>query len=114
MNDKLKKILKKSIIPLILTLLYIAAVAVLAYSAEIKFSDAYLEFNFWTNVLIFLILTGPAFLMAASGLFWVVEFVKYKEYRYEKHTFAITSLICGTLFLVGVFTFFFLTLGVFG
>jgi hypothetical protein len=51
--------------------------------------------------------------MAISGLFWVVEFVKYKEYKYENKTFAITSVICGTLFLIGVFTFFFFTLGIF-
>ena len=71
-----------------------------------------LDFDFDTTFVIFLILTGPAFLMAVSGLFWVVEYVKYKEYKYEKETFAITSVICGTLFLIGVFTFFFLTLGI--
>ena len=71
-----------------------------------------MDFDFATTFVIFLILTGPAFLMAVSGLFWVVEYVKYKEYKYEKETFAITSVICGTLFLIGVFTFFFLTLGI--
>ena len=71
-----------------------------------------LDFDFATTFVIFLILTGPTFLMAVSGFFWVVEYVKYKEYKYEKETFAITSVICGTLFLIGVFTFFFLTLGI--
>ena len=71
-----------------------------------------MDFDFATTFVIFLILTGPTFLMAVSGLFWVVEYVKYKEYKYEKETFTITSVICGTLFLIGVFTFFFLTLGI--
>ena len=112
MNDKLKRILKKTILPVILTLLYIATVAVLSYFADKQSNGGLLDFDYATTFVIFLILTGPAFLMATSGLFWVVEYVKYKEYKYEKQTFAITSLICGTLFLVGVFTFFFFTLGI--
>jgi hypothetical protein len=113
MNDKLKRIFKKSITPTFLTLLYITAVAVLAYFADKETNGGLLDFDYATSFVIFLILTGPAFLMAISGLFWVVEFVKYKEYKYENKTFAITSVICGTLFLIGVFTFFFFTLGIF-
>ena len=112
MSDKLKRILKKSIIPAILTILYIAAVAVLAYFADKQGNGGFIDFDYVANFGILLILTGPAFLMAVSGLCWVVEYVKYKEYKYEKENFAITSVICGTLFLVGVFTFFFLTLGI--
>ena len=112
MSDKLKRILKKSIIPAILTILYIAAVAVLAYFADKQGNGGFIDFDYVANFGILLILTGPAFLMAVSGLCWVVEYVKYKEYKYEKETFAITSVICGTLFLIGVFTFFFLTLGI--
>ena len=112
MSDKSKRILKKSILPAILAILYIAAIAVLAYFADKETNGRLLDFDFATTFVIFLILTGPAFLMAVSGLFWVVEYVKYKEYKYEKETFAITSVICGTLFLIGVFTFFFLTLGI--
>lgn len=112
MSDKLKRILKKSIIPAILTILYIAAVAVLAYFADKQGNGGFIDFDYVANFGILLILTGPAFLMAISGLCWVVEYVKYKEYKYEKETFAITSVICGTLFLIGVFTFFFLTLGI--
>lgn len=113
MGGKLKGILKKSILPTALTLLYIAVIAVLAYFADKQGNGGFLDFDYTANFGIFLILTGPAFLMAVSGLCWVVEYVKYKEYKYEKESFAITSIICGTLFLVGVFTFFFLTLGIF-
>lgn len=113
MNDRLKRILKKTILPLILTLLYIAVIAVLAYFADKQGNGGFIDFDYTANFGILLILTGPAFVMAVSGLFWVVEYVKYKEYKYEKETFAITSVICGTLFLIGVFTFFFFTLGIF-
>ena len=113
MSDKSKRILKKSIIPAILTILYIAAVAVLAYFADKETNGGLLDFDFGTAFVIFLILTGPEFLMLVAGLFWVVEYVKYKEYKYEKEAFAVTSVICGTLFLIGIFTFFFLTLGIF-
>lgn len=113
MNDNFKRSLKKSILPLVLTLMYIAAVAVLAYFADKQTNGNLLDFDYATTFVIFLILTGPAFLISVSGLFWVVEYVKYKEYKYEKQTFAITSVICGTLFLIGIFAFFFLTLGIF-
>lgn len=112
MNDRLKRILKKSILPGVLTLLYIAAIAVLAYFADKQGNGGFIDFDYAANFGILLILTGPAFLMAVAGLCWVMEFIKYKEYKYEKETFAITSLICGTLFLVGVVSFFFLTLGI--
>lgn len=113
MNDKVKKILKKSIFPLIIAILYIAAVAVLAYFADKQGNGGIMDFDYSANFLLILILTCPALLMLTSALFWVVEFIKFKEYRYEKRSFAIASLICGIIFLIGVFTFIFLTLGIF-
>ena len=112
MNNKLKRILKKSILPLILALLYIAVIAVLAYFADKQGNGGFIDFDYTANFVILLCLTGPAFLMASAGLCWIVEFVRYKEYRYEKHSLAIASLICGSIFLIGIFAFFFLTLGI--
>lgn len=108
----MKQNIKLWILPLILTICYLAVIAILAFYADKQGNGGFIDFDYAANFVIFLCLTGPAFLMATSGLCWIVEFVKYKEYRYEKHTLAITSLICGALFLIGVFTFFFFTLGI--
>lgn len=113
MKQSTKSILKRIILPLILVIIYLAVVAVLAFYADKQGNGGFIDFDYTANFVILLLLTGPAFLMAASGLCWVVEFVKYKEYRYEKQTLAITSLICGAFFLIGIFTFFFFTLGIF-
>lgn len=108
----MKQNFKRWILPFILVICYLAVIAILAFYADKQGNGGFIDFDYSANFVIFLCLTGPAFLMAAAGLFWVVEYVKYKEYKYEKETFAITSVICGTLFLIGVFTFFFFTLGI--
>lgn len=109
----MKDNLKRSILPISLALLYIVAVVILAFYAEITVSDAYIEFNFWANACIIIIFTAPAYLMITSILCWLIEFVKFKEYRYEKRSLIISSTVCGALFLVGAVSFFFLTLGAF-
>ena len=113
MKQNTKNILKRIILPLVLVIIYLAVVAVLAFYADKQGNGGFIDFDYAANFGILLFLTGPAFIMATAGLCWVVEFVKYKEYRYEKQTLAITSLICGTFFLIGLFTFFFFTLGIF-
>ena len=112
MKQNTKSILKRLILPLVLVIIYLAIVAVLAYFADKQGNGGLLDFSYATNFVILLFITGPAFLMATSGLCWIVEWVKYKEYRYEKQTLAITSLICGIFFLIGIFSFFFFTLGI--
>lgn len=113
MKSNTKTILKRLILPLVLVIVYIAVVTVLAFYADKQGNGGFIDFDYAANFIILLFITGPAFLMATSGLCWMVEWVKYKEYRYEKQTLAITSLICGTFFLIGLFTFFFFTLGIF-
>ena len=112
MKPNNNSILKRLMLPIILVIIYLAIVAVLAYFADKQGNGGLLDFSYATNFVILLFITGPSFIMATSGLCWIVEYVKYKEYRYEKHTLAITSLICGTFFLMGLFTFFFFTLGI--
>ncbi len=114
MNDKSRTILKRSILPLILALLYIVFALLGAYNADKAGNNGLFDFNYATCLLLTLILTGPAYLMLSSAICWIVEFVKYKEYRYEKRSIIISSAVCGALFLIGVFTFIFLTLGIFG
>lgn len=113
MNDKLKRILKRSILPLILALLYIVFALWGAYNADKAGNNGLFDFDYATCLLLTLILTGPAYLMFSSLICWVVEFVKFKEYRYEKRSIIISSIVCVTLFLIGAFTFIFLTLGIF-
>ena len=112
LKPNIKTILKRLILPLVLVIIYLAIVAVLAYFADKQGNGGLLDFSYTTNFVILLFITGPAFIMATSGLCWIVEWVKYKEYRYEKQALAITSLICGTFFLIGLFAFFFFTLGI--
>ena len=113
MNDKVKRILKRSILPLILALLYTVFALLGAYNADKAGNNGFIDFNYAACLLLILILTGPAYLMLSSIICWTVEFVKYKEYRYEKRSIIISSIVCGTLFLIGAFTFIFLTLGIF-
>jgi hypothetical protein len=108
----MKQNIKRWSLPLILVICYLAIIAVLALYADKQGNGGFIDFDYTANFVIFLCLTGPAFLMALAGLCWIIEFVRYKEYRYEKHSLAIASLICGSIFLIGIFAFFFLTLGI--
>jgi len=109
----MKQNFKRWSLPLILAICYLTVIAILAFYADKQGNGGFIDFDYAANFVIFLYLTGPAFLMASAGLCWIIEFVRYKEYRYEKHTLAIASLICGSIFLIGIFAFFFLTLGIF-
>lgn len=109
----MKQNFKRWSLPLILVICYLTVIAILAFYADKQGNGGFIDFDYAANFVIFLCLTGPAFLMASAGLCWIIEFVRYKEYRYEKHSFAIASLICGLIFLIGIFSFFFLTLGIF-
>ena len=109
----MKQNFKRWSLPLILVICYLTVIAILAFYADKQGNGGFIDFDYAANFVIFLYLTGPAFLMASAGLCWIIEFVRYKEYRYEKHSFAIASLICGLIFLIGIFSFFFLTLGIF-
>ena len=67
MNDKLKRIFKKFITPAFLTLLYITAVAVLAYFADKETNGGLLDFDYATSFVIFLIWKSSCNKIFGSG-----------------------------------------------
>lgn len=115
MKESTKSVLKRIIIPLVLIVIYLVGLAIVCLNAEPdpnSLIDLTSEFGFF--YLLMLILTAPPLLIIASVIFWIAEFIIYKQYRLEKKHIIISSAICGTVFLIGLFTYIFLTLNIFG
>ena len=114
MNPKSKKALMRLLIPIIFIILYVAAVALLALYSDIHEDTSFWDWNYPTYLFFVAILTAPPVFVLFSVIFWVVEFIRYKQYRYEKNYLILPSVVSGVLFLIGVLTFFFFTLPIFG
>ncbi len=111
MKQSTKNILKRTIIPLILILLYLVGIAIVSLKAEPS-PDAVIDLtsNFGFFYLLMIILTAPPLLMIASVIFWIAEFIIFKLHKSSLKAFIIASAVCVTVFLIGLFTYIFLTL----
>ena len=114
MKQSTKSVLKRILLPIAFTVIYLIVLAVICNGIE-RSPDSLIDFtsNFAFCYLLMLILTAPPFIMITSVLFWIAELIIFIQYRCERRHLIISSSVCGAFFLIGLLTFIFLTLNVY-